>query len=127
MRRIFFLTVIMCLAVLPTLAQDPVEVDPGRYKVEFENDQVRVLRVRYGPHYKGKLHEHPAGVVIWLTDAEVRTTSYDGKTEELHPKAGETFWSGPAKHWGENLSDKAFEVIRVDIKGKSTRAGHKPN
>lgn len=27
-----------------SLAQDAVKVDPKHYKVEFENDQVRVLR-----------------------------------------------------------------------------------
>ena len=27
---------------------DPVVVDPDHYAVEFENDQVRVLRIKYG-------------------------------------------------------------------------------
>jgi hypothetical protein len=29
--------------------KDPVKVDPGHYSVDFENDRVRVLRIRYGP------------------------------------------------------------------------------
>ena len=29
---------------------DPVKIDPKHYKVEFENDQVRVLRVKIGAH-----------------------------------------------------------------------------
>jgi hypothetical protein len=33
-------------------ALDPIKVDPKRYKVELENDQVRVFRVRYEPHGK---------------------------------------------------------------------------
>ncbi len=28
---------------------DPVAVDPKHYKVEMENDQVRALRITYGP------------------------------------------------------------------------------
>ena len=32
---------------------DPVAVDTKHYKVEFENEHVRVLRVHYGPHEKG--------------------------------------------------------------------------
>ena len=31
---------------------DPVIVDSNHYKVEFENDQVRVLRIKYGPERK---------------------------------------------------------------------------
>src|SRR5690349_13346408 len=29
---------------------DPVKIDPKHYKVEFENDQVRVIRAQMGPH-----------------------------------------------------------------------------
>lgn len=29
--------------------EDPVKVDPKHYKAELENDQVRVLRISYGP------------------------------------------------------------------------------
>lgn len=31
---------------------DPLKADPKHYSLEFENDQVRVLRVRFGPHEK---------------------------------------------------------------------------
>ena len=33
-------------------AQDATKVDPKHYKVEFENDEVRVLRITYGPGEK---------------------------------------------------------------------------
>ena len=29
---------------------DPAKVDSKHYKVEFENDKVRVLRINYGAH-----------------------------------------------------------------------------
>ena len=35
-----------------TRAQDPLKVDPQHYKLEFENPQVRVLRIHYGPREK---------------------------------------------------------------------------
>src|SRR5207247_8698743 len=35
----------------PALA--PVQVDPSRSKVQLENEQVRVWRVRYAPHDQG--------------------------------------------------------------------------
>ena len=31
-----------------TDGSDPVAVDPGHYTVEFENEHVRVVRIRYG-------------------------------------------------------------------------------
>ena len=48
------------IAAAPALAQDPVAVDPDHYKVVFENDQVRVLRITYGPQEESVMHEHPA-------------------------------------------------------------------
>ena len=46
------------------LAQDPVAVAPGQYKVEFEDDDVRVLRVVYAPGEKSAMHEHPDSVAV---------------------------------------------------------------
>jgi hypothetical protein len=37
-------------------ALDPVKLDPDHYKVEFENDRVRVLRVNYGPRERSVMH-----------------------------------------------------------------------
>ena len=34
-------------------------VDSGHYAVEMENDKVRVLRIKYGPHEKSVMHSHP--------------------------------------------------------------------
>jgi len=100
------------------MAQDPVKVDPKHYKMEFENAQVRVLRIKYGPHEKSVMHEHPAGVAVFLTDQHTKFTLPDGKTEEGHGKAGETTWTAGGKHLPENLSDKAFELILVELKTK---------
>ena len=98
------------------MAQDPVKVDPKHYKVEFENKQVRVLRINYGPHEKSVMHYHPAGVAILMTDSDIRFTTPDGKTEERKGKAGQVMESPAGKHLPENLGDKPFEVILVELK-----------
>ncbi len=38
------------------LAQDPVKVDPGHYKVLIDNASVRVLKVDYAPGGKSTMH-----------------------------------------------------------------------
>lgn len=95
---------------------DPIKVDPKHYKVESENEQVRVLRIRYGPHEKSVMHEHPASVAVFLTDQHTRFTYPDGKTEELQARAGDSKWIKAGKHLPENLSDKPFELILVELK-----------
>jgi mannose-6-phosphate isomerase-like protein (cupin superfamily) len=99
-------------------AQDAAKVDAKHYKVVFENDQVRVLHITYGPHEKGVMHSHPAGVVVFLNDLNGRFTMPGGKTQDVNVKAGAAQWSEPTTHQPENLGDKGFEVIQVELKAK---------
>ncbi len=96
--------------------QDPVKVDPKHYKVEIENDRVRVVRITYGPREKSPMHGHPLGVVVFLTDQRSKFTYPDGKTEEVVGKAGETRFLDAFQHLPENLSDQPFELILVELK-----------
>jgi len=108
------------MSAVPAFAQDPVKVDPKHYKVEFENEQVRVLRISYAAGEKSVMHEHPAGVAVFLTDGQVKFTTPDGKSREVPAKAGSTQWAPAEKHLPENIGDKPFELILVELKGKST-------
>jgi beta-alanine degradation protein BauB len=118
MRYLWSLAAIVCFAVAVLRAQDPVKVAPKQCKVAFENEQVRVLRWKTGPHEKTPMHDHPAMVTIALTGGRTRFTLADGKTREVNTKAGQVTWSAPEKHSSESLSDKADEVIQVELKGK---------
>ena len=99
------------------MAQDPVKVDSGHYKVEFENAQVRVLRVKVGPGEKSIMHRHPNAVAIFMTDVNGKFTFPDGKTEEMSRKAGEVLWTPAVTHQPENVGTTSFEVILVELKG----------
>jgi hypothetical protein len=106
----------------PVFAQDPTKVDSKHYKVESENAEVRVLRIQYGPHEKSVMHGHPAAVAIFLTDQNTRFTYPDGKTEDLQARAGESRMTKAGKHLPENLNDKPFELILVELKSKPASA-----
>ena len=116
-----FVASVFVLAAKTATAQDPVKVDPKHYKVEFENDQVRVLRINYGPHEKSVMHDHPAGQVIYLTDAHVKFGLPGGKSEEQQGKAGQTAWAPAGKHLPENMSDKRLEGILVELKANPAK------
>lgn len=95
---------------------DPVAVDPKHYKVELENDKVRVLRISYGPREKSVMHGHPDSVAICLTDVHVKFGSPDGKTEEMRGKAGQTLLTPAGEHLPENLEATRMELILVELK-----------
>jgi quercetin dioxygenase-like cupin family protein len=126
MYRILFLALfVLALAVPSVLAQDPVKVDSKHYTVEFQNAQVRVLRIKYGPHEKSIMHWHPNAVAIFVTDANGKFTFPNGTSQNFTSKAGETRWNPPGLHLPENTGDQSFEVILVELKTPKRRPAPK--
>jgi hypothetical protein len=116
MRVLWTLLALTALAVVPAYAQDPVVVDSAHYTLVFENDQVRVLRIRYGPNEASVMHEHPAGVAVFLDDQNGQFTLPDGQVVEVQGKARDAIWTEAGAHLPQNLSDQPFELILVEIK-----------
>ncbi len=98
------------------ISDDPVKVDPKHYKVEFENDHVRVLRIKYEPGDKSVMHSHPESIAVFLTDAHGKFTYPDGSTEDINAKAGTVLHMDAHTHLPESRSEKPFEVIAVELK-----------
>ena len=99
-----------------SVSKDPVKVDSKHYKVEFENEKVRVLRIKYGSHEKSIMHGHPNAVAVFLADSQAKFTYPDGKTENIKMKAGQTAWFPPVEHLPENTSSKPISLIFVELK-----------
>lgn len=97
-------------------AEDAVIADPAHYKVEFENDRVRIIRIKYGPGEKSVMHTHGPNASIFLSKGTVRMTLPDGTVEDVASKVGVAQWSDGDKHLPENLSDGPLEVVLVELK-----------
>jgi quercetin dioxygenase-like cupin family protein len=109
---------VFALATGAAVAQDPVQVDAKHYKVTFENEQVRILRVMYGPKEKSVLHEHPNSIAVFLSDGQIKFALPDGKSQEVSVKAGQSVWSPAEKHLPENIGEKPFELVLIELKTK---------
>lgn len=90
--------------------------------MEFENADVRVLRIKYGPHEKSIQHSHPAGIVIAVTDVTGKFTMADGSVQNNSYRAGQVLEAPAGTHLPENTSDKPFELILIEMKSKSGKA-----
>ncbi len=90
---------------VPTVSKlDPTVVDAKHYKVEFENEHVRILRVHYGPHDQGERHQHLLSrVVLYLND-------------QPGAKMDEVRMSGVGTHTEQNASDQPADRIAVELK-----------
>ena len=114
-------TIVALMAVVLLRAQDPVKVDSKHYKVLFENDQVRVLRIEYPRGEKSTMHQHPDSVAVFLSDQRAKFTYPDGKSEEVSGKAGEARWIPAGAHEPQNVGSKPLEVVLVELKGKAEK------
>lgn len=109
----------LLLFAVPALGQDATLVDSDHYTVEFENDQVRVLRIKYGPHEKSVMHEHPGAVAVFLTAGQIRMWSKDGTSQDMTIASGQVSWNDAVSHLPENRGDAPFEVILIELKSSS--------
>jgi quercetin dioxygenase-like cupin family protein len=121
--RTAFCIGILCLCSAALIfAQDAVKADPKHYSVVSENNEVRILKIHYGAHEKSVMHSHPDSVAVFLTDADVKFTLPDGKTDSRSVKAGDSMFTPAAAHLPENTGDKDMELILVELKGKAGKA-----
>ena len=121
------LLVLFALMIAVSRAQDPIKVEPTHYKLDFENDHVQVVYIYYGPHEKSKLHQHPQGVIVNLTDGHLRFSDATGKVQEVYSKRGEARWFPPFHHTVENLSDEAYSGVYIAVKEKESAQSSRPS
>jgi hypothetical protein len=83
--------------------------------LEFENERVRVLRVKHAGRERHPQTSRRDRVVIYLNEGRVARTE-GGKKEEIRRKAGEVVWKNRSQHDIENLNDTNHQVIIVELK-----------
>jgi hypothetical protein len=102
-------------------AVDPVQALPDSYKLEFENDYVRIVRVHYDVGVKLPEHIHPAGMTayVYLNDNDGVVFNHAGGSERPYSrppvKAGGARFQTSAEehHTLENVSPTPSDFIRV--------------
>jgi predicted metal-dependent enzyme (double-stranded beta helix superfamily) len=100
---------------------DAVVADPKHYVVEFENDVIRVLRIKYGPGETSTMHSHEANCVVFLDGGEMTMTLPDGSTNPAPANApGEVNCGDAVVHLPTNVGDTNTEVILIEMKGRKT-------
>ena len=104
----------------PASVPDAVTGDPAHYSVSFENDLVRILRVKYGPGEKSVMHRHSASCVVFLSDQTFAFTLPDGTTEPASVPAGALGCGDGNVHLPQNISTVPAEFIMVEFKNRET-------
>ncbi len=94
-------------------------MQPGSFRVAFENDKLRVLeyRGRPGMGVCGEgMHSHPAHLTMVMFDGKVRAKTPDGKVHVAEGKVGDVFWSEAETHEVENISGRNSRAFLIELK-----------
>ena len=94
---------------------DAVTADAKHYSVEFENDIVRVLRVKIGAGESAPAHAHAAYCAIEITDSSLREASGGAVSNS---KAGQAFCGDATSHAPVNVGKAIAESIVVEFKNR---------
>lgn len=120
------------VAQQPHDTQDPTKTLPKSYKVEFENDSVRVVRVHYDANAKLPEHEHPGGVTVYfyLNASSGVLFSHDDGVPITRPAVRPgaiRIGSGPGEHHTvTNLADAPTDFLRVLLKNTDVAIKGRP-
>ena len=98
------------------ITDDPVKVDPKHYKVEFENERVRVVRIRYAPGEKSVMHSHPESIAVFLTDAHSKFSYPTDGVRTSMPAPGRCSTWMPLPICRKTPARSRSEVIQVELK-----------
>ena len=86
---------------------DPLKVDPKHYRLELENEHVRVIRVGFGPLENGVVHQHARNYVVAYMTKQAK-----GDRGEVRLHLDE----GTITHTENNPLNQAVERIAVELK-----------
>jgi len=119
--------VIISLFTGRVVSQDPLNVAPQAYKLQFENDWVRIIRVHYGPKVKLPVHDHAqwAAAYVYLNDSgEIifkhmeRGGSNPITRQPTKAGAFRLYKAIKEVHEVENPTDIPSDFLRVEFKTK---------
>jgi hypothetical protein len=126
-RRCTAAVLLLCGAALlsfPASAQNPLQRYPQNYKLIFDNPQISVIRVHYGPHETVGVHDHSdlPTLFVYLNDSgrvQFRMEGIPPSVLVRQPAKLGSFRYSPGqleRHSVKNLSDTSSDFLRIELK-----------
>ncbi len=113
---LFVFALLLMVAALPALAQDPVKAAPQAFKERLNNSEVRVLEYSSKPGQKEAMHSHPAVMLYVIQGGKLKSTAPDGTSKVVDYKTGDIQWREAVTHSGENVGTTEMKSLLVEVK-----------
>ncbi len=96
--------------------RDPVKLDPRHFRVDFENERVRAIRLTLKADEAVPMHDDVDAVAVCIQECHLRFTRPDGHTQDVHMESGETRWLYGDTHSARNLNTNPMEMLFIEEK-----------
>lgn len=104
----------------PALAQNPLQVDSAHFRLEYEDDRVRVLRFRLAPGEKSPLHEHNTRISVVVSGSRLQIEDTEGASHIITVNSGQAERQIAIRHSVENVGETVYEELTTEFKDKAS-------
>ena len=115
-RIVIISTFAILLLARVSFAADPLAVAPDMYKLQFENDRVRVMQVIFQPGQRIAEHSHPDHFVYVLDGGTLQISKPDGSVSDANVKPGDVIWIDAETHWAVNTGTSVVRLLVTELK-----------
>jgi len=96
---------------------DPIRVAPHIYELEFENEQVRVIRQTVRNGETPPLHAHPDRVLVYLQTCAWLEDDGQGGERMQEFKYGAVAWADAETHGGNTANVvQECKIVEIELK-----------
>jgi hypothetical protein len=96
--------------------KDALAADPKHYKLEFENEHMRVLRLTLKADEAVPVHDDRDALFVCIKECHIRLTRPGGRGQDIHLQAGESRWIYGDTRSEKNLSSQPLELLVIETK-----------
>jgi hypothetical protein len=96
--------------------KDALAADPKHYKLEFENDRMRVLRLTLKADEVAPVHDDHDALFVCIKECHIRLVVPGGRSQDIHMQAGESRWIYADTRSEKNLSTQPLELLVIEPK-----------
>jgi len=101
--------------------KDALEADPKHYKLELENDRMRVLRLTLKADEIAPVHDDRDALLVCIAAGSdkachLRLTRPGGRGQDIHMQAGEARWIYADTRSEKNVGPQLLEMLVIEPK-----------
>jgi len=97
--------------------RDPLKIDAKHYRLDFENERVRAIRLTLKADEAVPTHDEADALAVCIRECHLRFTRPDGRIQDVHMESGESRWIYGDTHSARNLNTQPMEMLFIEVKG----------